>query len=85
MVDYDRYIDERIRRTRRMVKVMDVAHAVMLLAAGWIVLLVGAAVVEHWFVPGGLTVSGRYAVFGAAITASVGLLLQGCCRSSRGE
>ncbi|MEM6655848.1 MAG: hypothetical protein AAF596_08610, partial [Planctomycetota bacterium] len=74
VVEYDRFIDERIRRTRRMIKTIDVAKAVMLLAAGWIVLLIGAAVVEHWVVPGGLTDGGRYALFGAAAVASIGLL-----------
>ena len=74
LVEYGQYVDQRILRTRRMVKIVDIARVLLALAIGWIVLICVAAVLEHWVIQGGLTESGRYAVFGAAMTASIGLL-----------
>ena len=53
LVGYDEYIDTQIRHTRRMVKVVDLATALAVLATGALGYLLIAAVVENWLVPGG--------------------------------
>jgi hypothetical protein len=63
LVQYDQYIDTQIHATRRAVKAVDVATALVVLAAGVIAFLLAAAVVEHWLVPGGFSVPVRSALF----------------------
>ena len=71
LVQYDQYIDTHIRNTRRAVKAVDWATALVLLATGVIAFLLTAAVVEHWFVPGGFSVGVRMALF-ALLVGGVG-------------
>ena len=58
LVQYDEYIDTQIESTRRLVKVVDLATSLVVLAAGVLAFLLVAAVVEHWLVPGGYSVGG---------------------------
>jgi hypothetical protein len=53
LVGYDEYIDTQIRHTRRMVKAVDLATALAVLATGAFLYLLVAAVAEQWLVPGG--------------------------------
>jgi hypothetical protein len=59
VVAYDRYIETQLLRTRRNVKSVDLAGAVMRLVAGSLVYLLLAAIVDQWLVPGGLGFAGR--------------------------
>lgn len=74
LVQYDQYIDTQIGRTRRMIKVVDVAAALILLATGAIAFLLVAALVEHWLVPGGFGTAGRFVLF-AFFVGGAGYLL----------
>ncbi|HEV3005069.1 MAG TPA: hypothetical protein VGX78_11440 [Pirellulales bacterium] len=59
VVAYDRYIETQLLRTRRHVKSVDLAGAIMRLVVGSLVYLLLAAVVDQWLVPGGLGFVGR--------------------------
>ena len=59
VVRYHDYIDEKIESTRRMVKVVDLATVLVEMAVAVLLFLLVAAVVEHWLVPGGFSVSVR--------------------------
>ncbi len=63
VVRYHDYIDEKIEGTRRMVKVVDLATALVELAVAVLLFLLFAIVVEHWVVPGGLPSSVRAVLF----------------------
>jgi hypothetical protein len=63
LVHYDEYIDKQIRSTRRMVKVVDVATSLAMLATGVLAFLLVAAAVEHWLVPSGFSMGLRTALF----------------------
>src|SRR5262245_43303092 len=57
------YIDTQIHRTRRALKVVDFAAAVITLVIGVLAYLLLLAVVEHWVVPGGLNTPARGTLF----------------------
>jgi hypothetical protein len=63
IIEYDRYIDGQLHRTRKQVKGVDLASSVMLLAVGSLVYLMVLALVDHWVVKGGLSNGGRIAAF----------------------
>src|SRR5215207_1185096 len=64
LVDSEHYIDEQIRRTRRTLKLVDLAAGLITLAIGLLGFVLLAAVLDHWVVPGGLSEAGRAIVFG---------------------
>jgi hypothetical protein len=53
LVGYDEYIDAQIKHTRRMVKAVDLATTLAVLATGTLAYLLIAAAAEQWLVPGG--------------------------------
>ncbi|MEX0614241.1 MAG: hypothetical protein WD738_18010 [Pirellulales bacterium] len=63
LVQYDEYIDTQVESTRRLVKVVDLATSLVVLAASVLAFLLAAAVVEHWLVPGGFPLAVRTALF----------------------
>src|SRR3954451_647430 len=63
VVRYHDYIDEKIEGTRQMVKVVDLATALVELAVAVLLFLLFAIVVEHWVVPGGLPAPVRAVLF----------------------
>jgi hypothetical protein len=67
LVGYDEYIDAQIRHTRRMVKVVDLATALAVLATGALAYLLVAAVAENWLVPGGFGTLERSLILGVLI------------------
>jgi hypothetical protein len=67
MVDSEHYIDDHIRRTRRALKLVDFSSGVITLLAALLLFLLGAAVIDHWVVPGGLGTLGRGATFAALV------------------
>ncbi len=71
LVQYDEFIDRQVESTRRVVKVVDLATWLVVLAAGVLAFLLAVAVVEHWVVPGGFSVPERAALF-ALLAGSVG-------------
>lgn len=71
LVHYDEYIDRQVESTRRVVKIVDLATSLVVLAAGVLAFLLVAAVVEHWIVPGGYPAVLRYALF-ALLAGSAG-------------
>ncbi len=56
-------IDARVRKTRRQVKLVDLASGVLSLAIGTLVYLLAGVVLDHWVVFGGLGFWGRLALF----------------------
>ncbi|HJQ79528.1 MAG TPA: hypothetical protein VJ828_06215 [Lacipirellulaceae bacterium] len=71
LVKYDEYIDTQIKNTRRAVKLVDLATALVLLSTGVLAFLLAAAVVEHWLLPGGFSVAVRSLLF-ALLVGGVG-------------
>jgi hypothetical protein len=71
LVGYDEYIDTQIRSTRRTVKVVDLATALVTLAAGVLAFLLTAAVVENWVMPGGYSLIERVALFTVLVAGVV--------------
>jgi hypothetical protein len=67
LVKYDQYIDEQIRATRRTVKAVDLAAALVALASGVLAYLLAFALVEHWLVPSGFSVAVRYLLFAVLV------------------
>ena len=69
LVDSEHYIDDQIRRTRRALKLVDLAAGLITLAIGLLAFVLLAAVLDHWVVPGGLNTAGRGLVFGLMLLA----------------
>ncbi|HVT29284.1 MAG TPA: hypothetical protein VHE81_14810 [Lacipirellulaceae bacterium] len=63
LVRYDDYIDEKIQSTRRTVKIVDLATALVGLVAGAVAFLTVVAVADHWLIPGGFSVGMRTVLF----------------------
>lgn len=62
-VQYDQYIDTHIQNTRRAVKLVDWAIALVVLGTFATAFLLVVAVAEHWLVPGGFSVAVRTMLF----------------------
>jgi hypothetical protein len=54
LVEYERYIDAQLAKTRRHVRSVDLSGSLMLLLAGSLAFFLAVAVLDHWVVPGGL-------------------------------
>ena len=63
-VEYDRFIDNTLRKTRQQVRNVDIASSVMLLGAGTLAYFLLVALVDHWVVSGGLGTVARYSLLG---------------------
>jgi hypothetical protein len=63
LVSYDEFIDTQVESTRRLVKLVDLATSLVVLAAGVLAFLLAAVVAEHWLVPGGYPVAVRATLF----------------------
>lgn len=71
----ERFIETQLRKTRLQVRGVELATRLMILAAAAIAYFLGAALVDHWIVPGGLGITGRLAFLAIfLIAASVYLL-----------
>lgn len=53
------FIEQRLSRTQRQVKLVDIAAGLLALGAGTLSYLLIAAILDHWLIPGGLGFSGR--------------------------
>ncbi len=56
-------VDEQIRRTRRALKIVDLAAGMISLVIGVLVFLLTAAALDHWVIPGGWGTGGRTVLF----------------------
>ncbi|MCC6491966.1 MAG: hypothetical protein IT424_02975 [Pirellulales bacterium] len=63
LLDSEHYIDAHISRTRRSLKLIDLAAGLLTLVIGLLAFVLAAAVIDHWIVPGGLNTAGRTALF----------------------
>ena len=70
-VPCEQFILERVGRTRRTLKIVDLATSLIVLVAGLLGLLLLVAMADHWVVPGGLGMEIRFAVFFLALAASL--------------
>ncbi|MEN1680743.1 MAG: hypothetical protein AAGJ46_14235, partial [Planctomycetota bacterium] len=70
VLGYEQYVNEQVRSTARSVRAMDVSLSILRLVVGLLVVLLGAAVLEHWVLPGGLAGWQRYLVFGGLTAAA---------------
>lgn len=59
-VEYERYIDQCVRRTQGTVKMVDLFAAIMTLVVSLLSVLLVAALCDHWILPGGLGAVGRW-------------------------
>ena len=71
LVRYEDFIESKIQSTRSMVKVVDLATAMLTLVIGVLAYLLVIAVVEHWIVPGGFSVIERTGLFAVLIVSVV--------------
>ena len=60
-------IQERLRKTQRHVKGVDIAEGLVTLAVGILGYLLVAAVIDHWLVEGGLGFGGRLWLWAALV------------------
>ncbi len=67
LVDSEGYIDQQIRRTRRSLKLLDLAAGTLTLLIGLLAFVLVGALIDHWIVPGGLSDGGRLALFGVML------------------
>ena len=67
MVRYDDYINAKIESTRRLVKFVDFATALVELTVGVLIFLLLYALLEHWVVRGGFSVAVRMVLFGLLV------------------
>jgi len=70
-VQYERYIDAQLRKTRLQVKGVELTTALITLAVGSLAYLFLVALIDHWVVKGGLGFAGRL-VFLLAFLAGAG-------------
>jgi len=70
-------IDDRLLRTRRQVKGLDIAAGLIVLGVGILVYLLAAAVIDHWVFPGGLGFWGRLLLL-VGLLAAAGVYFFGC-------
>ncbi|TWT77544.1 hypothetical protein Pla123a_22050 [Posidoniimonas polymericola] len=70
VIEYDRYVDQHIRRTGRAVQATEIAYAVMALAVGWLAFILIAALAEHWLTERGFSDGLRYVLFALAVGAT---------------
>lgn len=70
VVRYHDYIDEKIESTRRAMKVVDLATALVELAVSVLLFLLLAVVIEHWFVPGGFPFFVRATLFAVLVVGA---------------
>ncbi len=61
-IEYDRFIDTTLRKTRRQVRNVDIAGSLLLLAAGTLAYFFLVALADHWVIPGGLGTTLRYSL-----------------------
>ncbi len=74
LVEYERFIDQRIRKTRGAVKTMEFAASVLMLSIAALIYLMAMALVDHWLVPGGLGLAGRIVAFVIFVALATGFL-----------
>lgn len=67
LVDSEGYIDQQIRRTRRSLKLLDLAAGTLTLLIGLLAFVLVGALIDHWIIPGGLSDGGRLALFGVML------------------
>ena len=71
---YETFIEHRVDETRRQVKAIDVAARLVELAAGVLLYLLAATLLDHWLIPGGLAFWGRLILW-AGLIAGTGVYL----------
>ena len=71
VVEYEKYIEAQLRKTRSQVRSVDIAGNLMLLLAATLAYLLVAAVFDHWLIRGGLGVWGRLAFLLVYVFAAV--------------
>ena len=73
LVTYDKYIEGQLRKTRRQVRAVDLASAILILIAGTLGYLFTAALVDHWLVSGGMGYAGRTMAWVVFLSAGIGV------------
>lgn len=69
-VEFDRFVDKRIEKTRRVVKMADLFASFAVLLIGVISLLLVAAVAEHWLISGGFGTNERTGLWAIMLIGS---------------
>ena len=68
---YQNYIEQQLDKTRTYVRTVDVAAAITTLLIGMFGVMLVAAIVDHWLVPGGLGAVGRWLFFLALAAGAI--------------
>ena len=71
LVEYDKYIEGQLRKTRRQVRTVDVSSAMLILIAGTLAYLFAFTLVDHWAVTGGLGFAGRTLAWVLFLTGAI--------------
>ena len=74
---YEVFIHDRLRRTRRQVKGVDIADGLIVLLIGTLVYLLSAVVIDQWVISGGLGFWGRLLLL-TGLLAGVGYYFARC-------
>src|SRR5947209_9720063 len=69
-LEYDQFIDTQLRKARGQVKGVELAGALMTLAAGGLLYFLAVALVDHWMFTGGLGIGGRLFFFALFIISA---------------
>src|ERR1043166_6616393 len=69
--EHERLIEDQLLRTRRQLKAVDLAVALLTLAAGGLIYLLAMVLVDHWLVPHGLNPTARLIAFVVLLVALV--------------
>ena len=64
------FIDQRLRKTRRRVKAIDIATGLVVLTIGVLAYLLAAALIDHWLIVGGLGAWGRFLLWFGLVAAA---------------
>lgn len=72
-VEYEQFIEAQINRTRRQVKLVEVAVAVVQLIVCVLLYVLLVVLIDHWVAPGGLSPTARLVAFLGLALGSVGL------------
>lgn len=72
LAERERFIERQLRKTRSQLRGVELTSRFMLLGAAALAYFLAVAVVDHWLVPGGLSIWGRLACLAVFLLAAAG-------------
>src|SRR4051812_28621382 len=71
VIEYQRYIEDQLRKTRGHVRTVDLSAALLTLAVGAVGYLLLVVLADHWLFAGGLGFWGRFLALGRLLGGSL--------------